>query len=61
MKLLKMMTPCALALAVIAVPAGARTTVERVHGPMKVLPHHDKKICTTRWVHHKQVRKCHYR
>lgn len=52
-----------LALAVSAGPAVAQhttTTVTNVHGPLKILPHHKKKICRTRWVHHRHVRKCWY-
>ena len=52
-------------LAGIAVPAAAQpgpavTTVTKVHGPLKVLPHHNRKICKTRWVHHRRVKKCWY-
>ena len=37
------------------------TTVTKVHGPMHILPRHNHKICKTRWVHHKKVKKCSYR
>ena len=51
----------ALTLAGLAIPAQAAvTTVTRVHGPVKLLPHHNRKICKTRWVHHKRVKKCWY-
>ncbi|HEY0316356.1 MAG TPA: hypothetical protein VGC28_08825 [Sphingomonas sp.] len=56
----------ALTIAGLAVPALAdpvvtrHTTVTRVHGPMKLLPHHKRKLCKTRWVHHKRVKKCWY-
>ena len=36
------------------------TTVTKVHGPLKVLPHHDRKICKTRGVHHRRTRSCWY-
>jgi hypothetical protein len=50
--------------ATAAVPAMAQhathTTVERVHGPLKILPHHNRKICKVRWVNHRRVKKCWY-
>ena len=56
----------ALGIAGLALPAQAETvvtrhtTVTKVHGPMKLLPHHNRKICKTRWVNHHRVRKCWY-
>lgn len=54
-----------LALAALTAPAAAQhgmvTTVTPVHGPLKVLPHHRRKICTTRWHHHRRITSCHYR
>ena len=38
----------------------ARTTVTKVHGPLKVLPHHGHKYCRTHWAHHHRVKKCWY-
>jgi len=71
MKLSHILASAGLAVAVIAAaPASAQhervvthrtTTVTRVHGPLNVLPHHDRKICTTQWRHHQRVRRCHYR
>jgi hypothetical protein len=61
MKIIPTLAAAGIALAVIAVPASAQhTTVTKVHGPLKILPHHNHKICKTRWVHHKRVRKCWY-
>ena len=37
------------------------TTVTKVHGPMHILPHHNRKVCRTRWVHHRKVQKCFYK
>ena len=37
------------------------TTVTKVHGPLHVLPHHNRKVCKTRWVHHRKVQKCFYK
>ena len=56
----------ALAIAPLAVPAQAdpavtrHTTVTRVHGPMKVLPHHKHKYCKVVWKHHRRTKKCWY-
>ena len=37
------------------------TSVTKVHGPMHVLPHHNRKVCKARWVHHRKVQKCSYK
>ena len=52
-----------------AAPVGAETrvthhtttTVTKVHGPLHILPHHNRKVCRTRWVNHHRVKKCSYR
>lgn len=49
------------ALAQTRVMTHTTTTVTKVHGPMHVLPHHNRKVCKTRWVHHRAVKKCWYR
>lgn len=36
------------------------TTVAPAHGPLKILPHHKKKICRTRSYHHHRSTKCWY-
>ena len=58
----------ALALFAVAPAAAQRvthttttTTVTKVRGPMHILPHHNRKICKTRWVHHHAVKKCYFR
>jgi hypothetical protein len=65
----KMLTAGALALATLA-PAAAQTstvvvhkttTVSNVHGPLKVIPHHNRKVCRVYTVHHRTTRRCHYR
>ena len=50
-----------------AVPATAqhavvktKTTVTKVHGPLKILPHHKHKYCRSHWAHHHRVTKCWY-
>ena len=48
-----------------AMPATAQhvshgTTVTKVKGPLKLLPHHKRKYCKTRWVNHRRVKKCWY-
>jgi hypothetical protein len=57
-----------LALATLAGSATAQTTVvhrqttvSRVHGPLKVLPHHRHKVCHLYTYHHNTTRRCHYR
>ena len=61
MKILSLIAAGAVALTGAAAPVAAQhTTVTRVHGPVHLLPHHNRKICTTRYMHHKRVRKCHY-
>ena len=65
MKLVQIIAASGLAMAVIAGPATAQhrpgTTVRRVHGPLKILPHHNRKVCRTRIVNHRRVQKCSYR
>ena len=39
----------------------SQTTVSRVHGPLKVLPHHKRKVCRLYTYHHNTTRRCHYR
>ena len=66
MKLFHLIAAGGVALAAVAMPAVAQpgshteTTVTTVHGPLKILPHHNRKICKTRWVHHHRVSKCRY-
>lgn len=55
------------ALTAVALPSAAQpaaekttTTVTKVKGPLKLLPHHKRKYCRTRWVNHKRVKKCWY-
>jgi hypothetical protein len=56
----------ALAIAQLAVPAQAdpvvtkHTSVTRVHGPVRWLPHHKRKYCKIRRVGHRRVKKCWY-
>ena len=63
MKLIQIAAIGGLALAV-ASPAVAQhhttTTVTRVHGPLKILPHHKRKYCRVTTVHHKRTKKCWY-
>ncbi|MBV9839975.1 MAG: hypothetical protein JOY99_00310 [Sphingomonadaceae bacterium] len=66
MKLSHLIATGGIAIAALAMPASAQrgahteTTVTPVHGPLKILPHHNRKICKTRWVHHRRVSKCWY-
>ncbi len=66
MKIYQMLTLGCLALGAAAGQADARpavhssTTVTKVHGPLKILPHHNRKICRTRRVHHHRTTRCWY-
>ena len=65
MKLFGTFAIAGLALTGVAAPAAAQhahstTTVTRVHGPLKILPHHKRKICRTTTVHHHRSKKCWY-
>lgn len=68
MKLIGTLAAGGLALAALASPAVAQhtrttvthTTVKRVHGPVHILPHHNRKICTYTHLQGKRVKKCHY-
>jgi uncharacterized protein YcfJ len=64
---MKLLTALAIGgIALAAVPASAQmnshttTTVTRVHGPLKVLPHHKRKICRVTTFHHRRTKKCWY-
>lgn len=59
MKLLLSLAAGAMALGATA-PAGARTVVTRVHGPLRLLPHHKNKICKITYRHGDRIKKCHY-
>ena len=61
MKLIALAAVATVALTGLAAPVAAQTTVERVHGPAKLLPHHHRKICQTKYVAHRRVTKCYYR
>ncbi|WP_442680813.1 hypothetical protein ACSBM8_06365 [Sphingomonas sp. ASY06-1R] len=66
MKIFPAIAAASLATVALIAPASAQhghtsTTVTRVHGPLKILPHHNKKVCKTRWVNHHRSRKCWYR
>ena len=58
MKLLMSLAAAGLALG--AVPAAAKTTVTRVHGPLRLVPHHKVKVCKVTYRHGERRRKCHY-
>ena len=63
MKLLATLAAGSLAVIAVAAPATAqhtRTVVTKVHGPLKILPHHNRKVCRVTTVHHRKVKKCHY-
>ena len=66
MKLLVTLAASGLALATVAAPAAAQmnshttTVVTRVHGPVKLLPHHKRKICRYTTYHHHRTKKCWY-
>ena len=64
MKLLSLLAAGSLAAIAVAAPATAQvrhvTTVNRVHGPLKILPHHKHKICRTTIRRGVRDRKCHY-
>ena len=66
MKLFPALAAGGLALAIVAGPVAAQrvthttTTVTRVHGPLRVLPHHKRKVCRSRVVNHRRVQKCSY-
>ena len=62
MKLPAILTAGALAIAGMTVGTGAdaAVVVTKVHGPLKILPHHNRKICRIHWVHHRRVKKCWY-
>ena len=38
----------------------SETTVEKVHGPLKILPHHKHKICRVSGRAHHRTTKCWY-
>lgn len=59
MKLAMSLAAAGLALATTA-PASARTTVTRVHGPVRLIPHHKVKVCNITHRHGKRIKKCHY-
>ena len=66
MKLFPAIAAASLAMVTLIAPASAQhsrthTTVTKVHGPLKILPHHNKKVCKTRWVNHHRTKKCWYR
>ena len=53
MKIFPAIAAASLATVALIAPASAQhgrtsTTVTRVHGPLKILPHHNKKVCKTR-------------
>jgi hypothetical protein len=65
MKLFTALTLGALAFTAMAAPAAAQrahttTTVTKVGGPLKILPHHKRKICRVTTVHHHRTKKCWY-
>ncbi len=65
MKLFPTIVAGGLVVAAMIAPATAQvshstTTVTKVHGPLKILPHHNRKICKTRWVNHHRTKKCWY-
>jgi hypothetical protein len=64
MKLMHIAAATGLALATIASPAVAQhhstTTVTRVHGPLKILPHHKRKYCRITRSHGHRNKKCWY-
>jgi hypothetical protein len=64
---MKLLTALAIGgIAFAVAPASAQmnshttTTVTRVHGPLKVLPHHKRKICRVTTYHHRRAKKCWY-
>jgi hypothetical protein len=68
MKFLSLLAATGLAATAIAAPVSAQhvtktttvTTVNKVHGPLKILPHHNRKICRTYIRHGVRDRRCHY-
>ena len=48
------------AIGTVTVPAEARHYTRRVHGPVRLLPHHRTKSCEVKWVAHHRVKKCNY-
>ena len=44
----------------LSAPAGARHYTQRVHGPVRLLPHHRVKTCKVKWVAHHRVKKCNF-
>lgn len=60
MKLIATTLTAAIALAGIAQPAAARHYTKRVHGPVRLLPHHKVKSCEVKYVAHHRVKKCNY-
>lgn len=60
MKLIATAALAAVVLAGVAQPAAARRYTQRVHGPVRLLPHHRTKTCEVKWVAHHRVKKCNY-
>ena len=60
MKLFATVALAAVALAGVAQPAQAYKYSRRVHGLVRLLPHHRVKHCEVRVVAHHRVKKCNY-
>ena len=60
MKFLATALVAVVAIGSLSAPAGARHYTQRVHGPVRLLPHHRVRSCEVKWVAHHRVRKCNY-
>lgn len=67
MKLLATLAAAGLGVVAMAAPATAQyhnshttTVVTKAKGPLKILPHHKRKICRYTTYHHRRTKKCWY-